>query len=94
MAFEADKWKNGEAGGTPITAAELNRIEAAGLAKAAKGDTGAAGKDGAKGDPGAAGKDGAKGDTGAAGADGADGFGTEAQYNDIIDRLEALETPA
>lgn len=85
MAFEADKWKNGAAGGTPITAAELNRIEAAGLAKAAKGD---------KGDPGADGKDGAKGDTGAAGADGADGFGTETQYNDIISRLEALETPA
>lgn len=84
MAFEADKWKNGAAGGTPITAAELNRIEAAGLAKAAKG---------AKGDPGAAGKDGAKGDPGAAGADGADGFGTEAQYNDIIARLEALEAP-
>lgn len=84
MAFEADKWKNGAAGGTPITAAELNRIEAAGLAKAAKG---------AKGDPGAAGADGAKGDTGAAGADGADGFGTETQYNDIIARLEALEAP-
>ncbi|MDN6637509.1 MAG: hypothetical protein L0L05_04070 [Yaniella sp.] len=96
MAFEADKWKNGAAGGTPITAAELNRIEAAGAAKAAKGDKGdpgADGKDGAKGDPGADGKDGAKGGTGAAGADGADGFGTEAQYNDIIDRLEALETP-
>ncbi|CAH1193649.1 Hypothetical protein ROUS_7 [Brevibacterium phage Rousseau] len=96
MAFEADKWKNGAVGGTPITAAELNRIEAAGLAKAAKGakgDPGAAGKDGAKGDPGAAGKDGAKGDPGAAGADGADGFGTETKYNDIIARLEALEAP-
>lgn len=99
MAFEPDKWADGEDGGTPITAAELNRIEAAGLAKAAKGDkgdTGAAGKDGAKGDtgakgePGTPGKDGAKG---APGADGADGFGTEEQYNDIISRLEALETP-
>lgn len=97
MAFEADKWKNGSAGGTPITAAELNRIEAAGLAKAAKGDTGPEGPEGPegpKGDTGAAGKDGAKGDTGAAGADGADGFGTETQYNDIIARLEALETAA
>lgn len=81
MAFEPDKWADGEDGNTPITAAELNRIEAAGLAKAAKGD---------KGDPGAAGKDGAKGATGTAGKD---GFGTEAQYNDIIARLEALETP-
>ena len=78
MAFEPDKWADGEAGNTPITAAELNRIEAAGAAKAAQGPKGA------KGD---------KGDTGAPGADGADGFGTEAQYNDIIARLEALETP-
>lgn len=38
---------------------------------------------------------GAKGDTGktgAAGAPGANGFGTEEQYNDIIRRLEALES--
>ncbi|CAA66591.1 unnamed protein product [Bacillus phage SPP1] len=41
-----------------------------------------AGPQGPKGDPGP------KGDTGAKGAD---GFGTEAQYNDIISRLEALE---
>ena len=78
MAFEPDKWADGEAGNTPITAAELNRIEAAGAAKAAQGPKGA------KGD---------KGDPGTPGADGADGFGTEAQYNDIIARLEALETP-
>lgn len=30
MAFEPDKWADGEEGGTPITAAELNRMEAAG----------------------------------------------------------------
>lgn len=103
MAFVADKWKDGAAGGTPITAAELNRIEAAGLAKAAKGDKGDPGATGAKGDkgdkgdqgePGTPGTAGAKGATGAAGADGADGFGTEVQYNDIIARLEALEAPA
>ena len=96
MAFEPDKWVDGEAGGTPITAAELNRIEAAGLAKAAKGDKGDPGPQGPKGDkgdPGADGAKGAKGDKGDPGADGADGFGTEAQYNDIIARLEALETP-
>ena len=82
MAFEPNKWADGEAGGTPITAAELNRIEAAGLAKAAKGDTGPQGPEvpqGPKGDP---------------GTPGADGFGTEAQYNDIIARLEALEGAA
>ena len=102
MAFEPNKWADGEAGGTPITAAELNRIEAAGLAKAAKGDTGPQGPEGPqgpKGDPGTPGADGAKGakgdkgDPGTPGADGADGFGTEVQYNDIIARLEALETP-
>lgn len=96
MAFEPDKWVDGEAGGTPITAAELNRIEAAGLAKAAKGDKGDPGPQGPKGDkgdPGADGAKGAKGDKGDPGADGADGFGTEAQYNDIIARLEALEAP-
>lgn len=35
MAFEAGKWVDGEDGGTPITAAELNRIEAAGVAASA-----------------------------------------------------------
>ena len=62
-----------------------------------KGDTGAAGP---KGDPGVAGPkgdQGAKGDPGAAGPKGdpgADGFGTEAQYNELVARIEALETPA
>ena len=87
MAFEPNKWADGEEGNTPITAAELNRIEAAGAAKAAKGDKGD------KGDPGAPGAKGAKGDKGDPGTPGADGFGSEAQYNDIIARLEALETP-
>lgn len=50
-----------------------------------RGPAGADGADGAKGDPGA------KGDKGDPGAD---GFGTEAQYNDIIARLEALEGAA
>ena len=48
------------------------------------------GDKGDKGDPGADGAKGAKGDKGDPGAD---GFGTEAQYNDIIARLEALEAP-
>ena len=68
--------------------------------KGPKGDTGSAGP---KGDPGVAGPKGdpgakgAKGDTGAAGPKGdpgADGFGTEAQYNELVARIEALETPA
>ena len=87
MAFEPDKWADGSEGGTPITAAELNRIEAAGAAKAAQGERGPKGD---KGDPGAAG---AKGDKGDPGADGADGFPTEVEWNALVARVEALETP-
>lgn len=53
-----------------------------------------AGEKGPKGDPGAKG---AKGDPGAAGPKGdpgADGFGTEVQYNELVARIGALETPA
>src|SRR5699024_4523672 len=60
----------------------------------AKGDTGAKGAKGDTGEQGPqgdAGAKGAKGDTGDQGPAGADRFGTEAQYNDIIARLEALE---
>lgn len=35
MAFEPDKWADGPEGETPITAAELNRIEAAGASASA-----------------------------------------------------------
>ena len=90
MAFEPDKWADGSEGGTPITAAELNRIEAAGAAKAAKGDKG---DNGDKGDPGTPGSAGAKGDKGDPGADGADGFPTEVEWNALVARVEALETP-
>ena len=61
-----------------------NLIDVAGK----EGPQGPQGEAGAKGDTGAKG---AKGDTGEQGPAGADGFGTEAQYNDIIARLEALE---
>lgn len=91
MAYEPQVWADGAEGGTPLSAVRLNRIEQ-GIAgvelmpgpegpKGAKGDKGAAGSDGAKG---------AKGDTGAAGVD---GFPTEAQWNDLVARVEALETP-
>lgn len=46
------------------------------------------GPKGEKGDTGAAGKTGAKGDTGAAGKD---GFGTKAEYDALVARIEALE---
>lgn len=72
-----------------------NLIDVAGK-QGPKGDAGPQGEPGADGAPGPkgdTGAKGAKGDTGPAGTDGADGFGTEAQYNDIIARLDALETP-
>ena len=57
-----------------------------------KGEKGDPGEQGPKGDKGDPGEQGPKGDKGDPGKDGADGFGTEAQYNDIIARLEALES--
>lgn len=113
MAFMPKEWKDGAAGGTPITAAELNRIEA-GIAeveltpgpKGDKGDPGPAGKDGADGapgakgdkgdpgDPGPAGKDGAKGDKGDKGDTGAPGAPTQAEWDALVARVEALENPA
>src|SRR5699024_3662854 len=94
MAFEPKTWANGKDGGTPITADELNRIES-GIAtieltpgpKGAKGDPGADGAKGDKGDPGA------KGDPGTPGADGTDGFPTEAQWDALVARVDALEAP-
>ena len=56
-----------------------------------QGPQGPEGPQGPKGDTGAPGTDGADGAQGPKGDTGAPGFGTEAQYNDIISRLEALE---
>ena len=61
--------------------------------KGDKGDAGLQGPQGEQGPPGVDGKDGVQGPKGDTGEKGADGFGTEAQYNDIIARLEALENP-
>ena len=102
MATKAELKKIFVTGAVPTEADFHNLIDVAGEkgAKGDKGEPGAAGADGAKGDkgdkgdagaPGADGKDGAQGPKGDPGAD---GFGTEAQYNDIIARLEALEAPA
>src|SRR5690625_5312840 len=49
-----------------------------------KGERGEQGLQGPQGEQGPAGQD---------GTNGADGVGTEAQYNDIIARLEAVENP-
>lgn len=79
MAYVKQEWKDGEEGGTPITAERLNNIEE-GIAE--KAEQGPAGEDGTNGEDGTDGKQGPAGE---------DGFGTEEQYNDIIERLEALE---
>ena len=64
--------------GDVVTADLLNKVET-GIT------TAEAGAKGPKGDPGAPGKDGAKG---------ADGFPTEEQWNALVARVTALETPA
>ena len=70
--------------------------------KGDKGDTGPEGPAGPKGDagePGPAGAKGAKGDKGEPGAAGAKGdkgepgFPTEEQWNALVARVDALETP-
>lgn len=63
-------------------------------ASGGSGSPGPKGDKGDKGDPGEDGADGAKGDKGDkgdTGAPGADGFPTEAQWDDLVERVEALE---
>ncbi|WP_121605390.1 head fiber protein [Virgibacillus sp. Bac332] len=52
----------------------------------------ASGGKGPKGDPGPEGPQGPKGDKGAKGDPGADGFPTETQWNDLVARVDALES--
>lgn len=54
-------------------------------------DLTAGGPKGDKGDKGDPGEKGDKGDPGEQGPPGADGFPTEAQWNDLVARVEALE---
>ena len=95
MAYTKTEWVNDSK--PAINAANLNKIEQ-GIAdahaivaepgpkgdKGDKGDTGAKGAKGDKGEPGAAGAKGDKGDP---------GFPTEEQWNALVARVEALETP-
>ena len=93
MAYTKTTWVNDSK--PAINAANLNKIEQ-GIAdahavvaepgpKGDKGDTGAKGAKGDKGDPGTPGAKGDKGDP---------GFPTEEQWNALVARVEALETPA
>ena len=95
MAYEKTTWVNDSK--PAINAANLNKIEQ-GIAdahaivaepgpKGDKGDPGEPGPKGDKGEPGPAGTDGAKG------AKGEPGFPTEEQWNALVARVEALETP-
>lgn len=92
MAFEPKTWANGKGGATPITAAELNRIEngiaSIELKDGPKGDQGDPGDDGAKGAKGDPGNDGAKGDQGPS------GFPTEEDWGNLVARVDALEAPS
>ena len=92
MAYEKTTWVNDSK--PAINAANLNKIEQ-GIAdahaivaepgpKGDKGDPGEPGPKGDKGEPGAKGDKGAKGDP---------GFPTEEQWNELVARVEALETP-
>ena len=92
MAYTKTKWVNDSK--PAINAANLNKIEQ-GIAdahaivaepgpKGDKGDPGEPGPKGDKGEPGAKGDKGAKGDP---------GFPTEEQWNELVARVEALETP-
>ena len=95
MAYTKTTWVNDSE--PAINAANLNKIEQ-GIAdahaivaepgpKGDKGDPGEPGPKGDKGEPGPAGTDGAKG------AKGDPGFPTEEQWNALVARVDALETP-
>ena len=107
MAYTKTKWVNDSK--PAINAANLNKIEqgiadahaivAEPGPKGDKGDPGEPGPKGDKGEPGPAGTDGAKGTKGDPGTPGTKGdkgdpgFPTEEQWNELVARVEALETP-
>ena len=101
MAYTKTTWVNDSK--PAINAANLNKIEQ-GIADAhaivaEPGPQGPAGPKGDAGEPGPAGAKGAKGDKGEPGAAGAKGdkgepgFPTEEQWNALVARVDALETP-
>ena len=89
MAYTKTTWVNDSK--PAINAANLNKIEQ-GIADAhavvaEPGPQGPAGPKGDTGEPGPAGAKGAKGDKGEP------GFPTEEQWNALVARVDALETP-
>lgn len=85
MAYEPQEWRDNDPD-TPLSAERLNHIEQ-GITdvEATPGPPGADGADGQDGAPGADGDD---------GQDGADGFPSESQWEDLVARVEALESDA
>ncbi len=79
MAYEQQTWQDGADGATPLSAERMNHIEAGIAAKAAQGPKGA------KGDTGPAGPEGPQGPAGA------DGAPTQAEWDALVARVEALE---
>ena len=98
MAYTKTTWVNDSK--PAINAANLNKIEQ-GIADAhaivaEPGPQGPAGPKGDTGEPGPAGAKGAKGDPGTPGTKGDKGdpgFPTEEQWNALVARVDALETP-
>ena len=98
MAYTKTTWVNDSK--PAINAANLNKIEQ-GIADAhaivaepgPKGDKGDPGEPGPKGDKGEPGAKGDKGNPGTKGDKGDPGFPTEEQWNALVARVEALETP-
>ena len=98
MAYTKTEWVNDSK--PAINAANLNKIEQ-GIADAhaivaepgPQGEPGPKGDPGEKGETGAAGAKGDPGTPGAKGDKGDPGFPTEEQWNALVARVDALETP-
>ena len=89
MAYTKTKWVNDSE--PAINAANLNKIEQ-GIADA-HAIVAEPGPKGDKGDPGEPGPKGDKGNPGSKGDKGEPGFPTEEQWNALVARVDALETP-
>ena len=92
MAYTKTAWVNDSK--PAINAANLNKIEQ-GIADAHAivAEPGPKGDKGDKGDPGEQGPPGTDGAKGAKGDKGEPGFPTEEQWNALVARVDALETP-
>ena len=92
MAYTKTKWVNDSE--PAINAANLNKIEK-GIADAHAivAEPGPQGEPGPKGDPGDKGDKGDPGTPGTKGDKGEPGFPTEEQWNALVARVDALETP-